>query len=94
MERDCTNSGWETATGTELVCTRGRAPAWAEVNLQGVSIERLRHFGEVYLGLSLWKQLGLEEFSQARIPPGREEVPWSVMAAVVVLAQFCAPSSE
>jgi transposase len=69
-------------------------PAWAEVNLRGISIERLRHFGEVYLGLSLWKRLGLEEFCQTHIPPGREEIPWSVMAAVLVLARFCAPSSE
>jgi len=69
-------------------------PAWAEVNLKGVSVERLRHFGEVYLGLALWKRLGLEEFCQTRIPPGREEVPWSVMAAVLVLARLCAPSSE
>lgn len=57
-------------------------PTWAEVNLKGVSVERLRHFGEVYLGLSLWKRLGLEEFCQTCIPPGREEIPWSVMAAV------------
>lgn len=69
-------------------------PAWAEVNLKGVSVERLRHFGEVYLGLSLWKRLGLEEFSQTHIPAGREEIAWSVMAAVLVLARFCAPSSE
>ena len=69
-------------------------PAWAAVNLKGVSVERLRHFGEVYLGLALWKRLGLEEFCQTRIPPGREEISWSVMAAVLVLARFCAPSSE
>ena len=25
---------------------------------------------------------------------GREEIPWSIMAAVLVLARFCAPSSE
>lgn len=69
-------------------------PAWAEVNLKGVSVERLRHFGDVYLGLALWKRLGLEPFSQMHLPEGREEIPWSVMAAVLVLARFCAPSSE
>lgn len=93
MGRDGANSGWETATGTEPVCARGRAPAWAEVNLRGVSIERLRHVGEVALGLSLWKRLGLEACCQTRIPPGREEVPWSVMAAVLVVARWCAPLS-
>jgi transposase len=25
---------------------------------------------------------------------GREEIPWSVMASILVLARFCAPSSE
>ena len=70
------------------------APAWAEVNQKGVSVERLRHFGDVYLGLALWKRLGLEQFSFEHIPSGREEIPWSVMAAVLVLARFCAPSSE
>ncbi len=66
-------------------------PAWAEVNLKGVSVERLRHFGDVYLGLALWKRLGLEEFCQAYIPPGREEVPWSVMAAGVGLGPVLRP---
>jgi transposase len=28
------------------------------------------------------------------MPSGREEIPWSIMAAVLVLARFCAPSSE
>lgn len=69
-------------------------PAWAEINLKGVAVERLRQFGDVYLGLALWKRLGLERFAETCMPPGREAVPWSVMAAVLVLARFCAPSSE
>jgi transposase len=70
------------------------APEWATVNLRGVQIERLRHFGDVYLGLVLWHRLGLMEFCKEHIAPGREEIPWSVMAAVLTLARFCAPSSE
>ncbi|MBI5745763.1 MAG: hypothetical protein HZA13_02030 [Nitrospirae bacterium] len=69
-------------------------PTWAEVNLKGVSVERLRHFGDVYLGLALWKRLGLEQFCQMQIPPGREGIPWSVMAVVLVLARFCVHSPE
>ena len=69
-------------------------PSWATVNLKGIQVERLRHFGDVYLGLALWKRLGLEEFCEKHIPPGREDIPWSVMAAVLSLARFCAPSSE
>ena len=37
-------------------------PSWATVNLSGVSVERLRHFGDAYLGLLLWTRLGFAEF--------------------------------
>lgn len=70
------------------------APAWATVNLRGLQVERLRHFGDVYLGLVLWHRLGLMEFCKEHMPEGREEIPWSIMAAVLTLARFCAPSSE
>lgn len=69
-------------------------PAWATVNISGVSVERLRHFGDVYLGLLLWMRLGFAEFCKEQMPSGREEIPWSIMVAVLVLARFCAPSSE
>lgn len=69
-------------------------PSWATVNVGGVSVERLRHFGDVYLGLLLWNRLGLADFCRKNIPAGREEIPWSIMAALLVLARFCAPSSE
>jgi len=69
-------------------------PSWATVNIRGVSVERLRSFGDVYLGLLLWNRLGLADFCREHIPSHREEVPWSIMAAILVLARFCAPSSE
>jgi hypothetical protein len=69
-------------------------PSWATVDIKQVSVERLRHFGEVYLGLALWKRLGLERFCQERIPSNRQKVPWALMACILVLARFCAPSSE
>jgi transposase len=69
-------------------------PSWATVNVSGVSVERLRHFGDAYLGLLLWNRLGLASFCKEQIPSGREDIPWSVMASILVLARFCAPSSE
>jgi transposase len=48
----------------------------------------------VYLGLALWKRLGLERFCEEMMPSNREEVAWSLMACILVLARFCAPSSE
>ncbi len=69
-------------------------PRWATIDLKRVSVERLRHFGDVYLGLALWKKLGLDKFCQKHLPEGREDVAWSLMSAVLVLARFSAPSSE
>ena len=69
-------------------------PQWATIDLKRVSVERPRHFGDVYLGLALWKKLGFEEFCRKHMPEGREEIPWWVMSAVLVLARFSAPSSE
>jgi len=78
----------------DLFKREDEAPLWATVDLKRVSIERMRHFGDVYLGLLLWNRLGLSSFCQEQIPPGREEISWSIMAAVLTLARFCAPSSE
>ena len=69
-------------------------PSWATININRVSVERLKSFGDVYLGLLLWNKLGLADFCQDHIASSREEVPWSIMAAVLVLARLCAPSSE
>jgi transposase len=69
-------------------------PVWAKVNLNRVSVERLRHFGDIYLALLLWSRLGFAAFCNERLPAGREEIPWSVMVCILVIARFCAPSSE
>jgi transposase len=78
----------------ELFQLAEEPPSWATVNINGVSVERLRHFGDTYLGLLLWNRLGLSTFCRETIPPGREDIPWSIMAAILVVARFCAPSSE
>jgi len=57
-------------------------------------VERLRDFGAAYLGLALWRRLGLDAFFDEAIEAGREEIACSVMACVRTLARFCAPSSE
>ena len=78
----------------ELFKKRGEVPEWATVNIRGIHVERLRHFGDVYLGLALWKRLGLFEVCSRYMPAGKEEIAWSIMACILVLARFCAPSSE
>src|SRR6516165_3689415 len=62
------------------------------VRLKGVRVENSRQFGEVYL--ALWRACRLDEFALAQLPAGKEEVAWEKMAAVLVAARLCEPSSE
>lgn len=66
----------------------------ALVRLKGVRLERLRDFGDVWLALGLWRLLGLDVLLADRMPTGREEVPWPVVAAILTIARLCEPSSE
>ncbi len=69
-------------------------PQWVEVDAAGVRVENCRRFGGPWLGLELVRQLGLQEFLDRTLPKGREDVPWSLMALVLVLCRLCHPSSE
>lgn len=69
-------------------------PEWVEVNASAVRVEKCRQFGGPWLALELIKRLGLDAFLRETIPSGREEVPWSVMALVLVISRLCEPSSE
>jgi transposase len=69
-------------------------PEWAEVRLRNVSIERLRQFGDVYLGLLLWKKLMLDDIFEKIEDSGKETIPWSAMHCILTIARFCNPSSE
>jgi len=69
-------------------------PDYAEVDLRKVRVERCLDFGGPWLGLQLFKKLDLLTFFREIIPPGREAVPWPLMAAVLVLCRLCRPSSE
>jgi transposase len=64
------------------------------VRLKGIRIERTRQFGEVYLALALWRGTGLEDLCERLLPIGKERIAWAKMAAVLVAARFCEPSSE
>ena len=64
------------------------------VRLKGVRLERLRDFGDVYLGWCAWRLLGLDALLKRLLPRGREDVPWHQIAAILTLARFCEPSSE
>jgi len=64
------------------------------VRLKCIRIERSRRFGDVYLALALWRGTGLEELCERLLPVGKERIGWAKIAAVLVAARFCEPSSE
>ncbi len=69
-------------------------PQWVEVDAARVRVENPVAFGGPWLALELVRQLGLHEFLQQVLPRGEEQVPWSLMALVLVLCRLCEPSSE
>ena len=64
------------------------------VDLKNLRLQRLRRFGDVYLAWVLWRMLGLDELLAAKMPAGRQAVPWATVAAILCIARFCRPSSE
>lgn len=69
-------------------------PEWAQVDVKSVRVERLRQFGNVYLALALWRRLKMDAFLDQLQPAGHEDVRWSLLSGILVIARFCAPSSE
>lgn len=72
----------------------GTSEQMVAVRLKGVRVENSRQFGAVYLALVLWRVCRLDQFAAAHLPVGKEAVPWDKMAAVLVAARLCEPSSE
>ena len=71
----------------------GSADLTVPVRLEGIRIERSRQFGDVYRALALWRGTGLAQRCEQLLPAGKESVPWAKMAAVLVAARLCEPSS-
>ena len=68
--------------------------SWEVANLAALRVENVRDFGEVWLGLALWHRLGLPKLLADVLEPGKEDVPWQQVAAVLTIARFCAQRSE
>lgn len=69
-------------------------PQWVEVDLKRITVERKRAFGGPWLGLQLCRCVGLVDFIERTLATGKEEIPWPVMAQILILARLCNPSSE
>jgi hypothetical protein len=69
-------------------------PQVARVLVNQVRLERIRQFGACWLGLELWRRLGLDGFFAERLDGQAADVPWSRVAAVLAINRLCAPGSE
>ena len=67
---------------------------YVEVDVSGIVVEGMRKFGGPWLALQLIGKLGLQGELDRLLPAGRQEVPWSIMALVLVICRLCDPSSE
>jgi hypothetical protein len=69
-------------------------PGIARVLVDKVRLERVRRFGDCFLGLELWKRLGLDDLFEDTLDRERADVAWSRVAAVLAVNRLCAPGSE
>ena len=69
-------------------------PEGAMVNIQNISVENIRQFGDIYLALLVWEKLGLDKLFEKVQSIGKEEIEWKAMFCLSVLARFCEPCSE
>ena len=84
----------EKRPGHQTNLFRSTEPEWVEVDVNRVRVERSRKFGGPWLGKELLRRLALDEFLGQTLPNGREEIPWSATAMILLLARLCEPSSE
>jgi len=70
------------------------APEWVEIDTTVVRVENQLAFGGPWLALEIIRRLQLDDFFRQSIPKGKEGVPWSLMAQVLVVCRLCDPSSE
>ena len=63
-------------------------PQWVEVNAAAVRVEGCRQFGGPWLAVELIRRLGLDGFLRRVMPCGRETVPWSTSALLLIVARL------
>ena len=69
-------------------------PRWIEVDSAAVRVENCRQFGGPWLAMQLIERLALNDFLAEHLPRGREQVPWSLTAMILVISRLLDPSSE
>jgi len=65
-----------------------------QVRVSELELRNPRVFGNCWLGCELWRQLGLDEFWQERLPEGREAISWEKVLQLLVINRLIEPGSE
>ncbi len=78
----------------DVVATDPDVDQFELVDIKSVTVRRMRRFGDVFLAWTLWRMLGLDTLLSREMSAGREQVPWSTVAAILCISRFCRPSSE
>lgn len=96
----CQTVRTERGSRQQVVATLGKfteedlAAGWEWADLQNLGVERVREFDSVFLALVLWRRLGLHKLLAELIEPGREEIAWAEVTAVLTVGKFCGQSYE
>src|SRR4029077_20820577 len=69
-------------------------PDVVQIRLSSVGWTNPRAFGDVWLGLWLWKYLRLDEIVDRHLPQGKETVRPADIVAIEVINRLCGPCSE
>jgi transposase len=69
-------------------------PDVVRIRLNSVGWTNPRRFGDVWLGLWLWKLLHLDEIVDRHVPQGKEMIRPADIVAIEVINRLCAPCSE
>jgi transposase len=69
-------------------------PNVARIDLNSVGWANPRRFGNVWLGLWLWRHLKLDEIVDRHVPQGKETIRPADIVAIEVINRLCAPCSE
>jgi hypothetical protein len=69
-------------------------PDVVRIRLGSVGWTNRRDFGDIWLGLWLWKFLHLDEIVDRHVPQGMETVRPADIVAIEVINRLCAPCSE
>jgi hypothetical protein len=59
-----------------------------------MALRRSRAFGDCWLALTLWRQLGLDRFWSEHLAGERGEVAWERVVAILAINRLTAPGSE